>query len=66
MRSNFSIENDCRKNICKPKDRLATEYKNNIVYKIDCSNCEAIYFFESKRSLKSRSDKQKICHSFQL
>ena len=26
----------------------ATEDKNNIVYEIDCSNCEAIYFGESK------------------
>ena len=40
-----------RKLVCKPKDRVATEDKNNIVYKIDCSNCQAVYFGESKRSL---------------
>ena len=40
----------------KPKDRVATEDKNNIVYEIDCSNCQAVYFGESKRSLKSRLD----------
>ena len=45
--------------LCKPKDRVATEDKNNIVYEIDCSNSEAVYFGESKRSLKSRSDEQK-------
>ena len=44
---------------CKPKDQVATEDKNNIVYEIDCSNCEAVYFDESKRSLKSRSDEHK-------
>ena len=44
---------------CKPKDRVATEDKNNIVYEIDCSNCQAVYFGESKRSLKSRSDEYK-------
>ena len=45
--------------LCKPKDRVATEDKNNIVYEIDCSNCEAVYFGESKRSLKSPSDEHK-------
>ena len=38
---------------------LAAEDKNNIVYKIDCSNCKAVYFGESKRSLKLRSDEHK-------
>ena len=46
-------------NLCKPKDQIATEDKNNIVYEIDCSNCQAVYFGESKRSLKSRSDEHK-------
>ena len=48
-----------RKLLFKPKGRVATVVKNNIVYEIDCSNCEAVYFGESKRSLKSRSDKHK-------
>ena len=29
---------------------------NDIVYEIDCSNCQAIYFGESKLPLKSRPD----------
>ena len=45
--------------LCKPKDRVATQDKNNIVYEIDCSNCKAVYFGESKRSLKLRSDEHK-------
>ena len=48
-----------RKLLCKAKDRVATEDKHNIVYEIDCSNCEAVYFGESKRSLKWHSDEQK-------
>ena len=48
-----------RKLLCKPKDRVDSEDKNNIVYEIDCSNCESAYFGESKRSLKSRSDEHK-------
>ena len=57
--STFYTENNFRKLVSKPKDRVATEDKNNIVYKIDCSNCEAVYFSESKRSLKSRVDELK-------
>ena len=59
IRSTFYTENTLRKLLCKPKDQVATEDKNNIVYEIDCSNCEAVYFGESKQSLKSRSDEHK-------
>ena len=59
IRLTFCTENTLRKLLCKPKDRVATEDKDNIVYEIDCSNCEAVYFGESKRSLKSRSDERK-------
>ena len=60
--STFYSESTCKSNCkpdCKPKDRLAKEYKNIIVYKINCSNSEAIYFGVSKRSLKLRSDELK-------
>ena len=50
-----------RKLLSKPKDRVATEDKNNIVYENDCSNCETVYFSELKRSLKSHSDENKRC-----
>ena len=43
----------------KLKDQVAREDKINIVYEIHCSNCQAVYFGESKRSLKSSSDEQK-------
>ena len=52
IRSTFYTENALRKLLCKPKDRVATEDKNNIVYDMNCSNWEAVYFGESKRSLK--------------
>ena len=47
------------KPLFKPKDRVATEDKNNIVYEIDCSNSKAVYFDESERSLKLPSDEDK-------
>ena len=59
IRSTFYTEMTLRKLLCKPKDRVATEDKNNIVYEIDCSNCQAVYFGESKWSLKSHSDEHK-------
>ena len=65
IRSTFYTESTLRKFLCKPKDGVATEDKNNIVYETDCSNCEAVYFGESKWSLKSRLDEHrsvKNCH----
>ena len=59
IRSTFYIEYTLRKLLCKPKDQVATEDKNNILYEIDCSNCEAVYFGESKQSLKLLSDEHK-------
>ena len=59
IKMTFYTEMTLHKLLCKPKDRVATEDKNNIVYEIDCSNCQAVYFGESKRSLKSRSDEHK-------
>ena len=59
VRSTFYTENTLHKLFFKHKDGVATEDKNNIAYEIDCSNCEAIYFGESKWSLKSRSYEHK-------
>ena len=59
IRSAFCTENTLRKLLCKPNDRLVTEGKNIIVYQIDRSNCETVYFRESKRSLKLHSDEHK-------
>ena len=55
IRSTFYTESTLFNVLCKPKDRVVTDDKNNIVYEIDCSNCEAVYFGESKRSLISLS-----------
>ena len=35
----------------KIRSFFATEDKNDIVYEIDCTNCEALYLGESKKSL---------------
>ena len=59
IRSTFYTESTLHKLLCKPKVRVAREDKNNIVHEINCSNCETVYFGESKRSLKSRSHEHK-------
>ena len=59
IRSTFYTKSTLRKFLCKLKGRVATEDKSNIVYEIHCSNCGTVYFGESKRSLKSRSDEHK-------
>ena len=43
-RSTFYIESTLCELICKSKDRVNTENKNNIGYEIDYSNCEAVYW----------------------
>ena len=52
--SPFYIENTLHKLLCKPKSSVTTEQKISIVYKVHCTNCQAVYFGESKRSFKSR------------
>ena len=59
IRSTFYTEKALRKLLCKPNNRVATEVKNNIVYEIGYRNCEAVYFSEPKRFLKSHSDEHK-------
>ena len=59
IRSTFYTESTLCKLLCKLKDRVATEDKNNITYEIGCSNCKFFYLSESKRCLKSSSDGHK-------
>ena len=42
IRSTLYTENTLRKFLCKPKDRVATEDKNNIAYEIDCTIKQSI------------------------
>ena len=44
IRSIFYTDKFLFKLLCKPKDSVATGDKNNIVYEIDCSNCETVSF----------------------
>ena len=45
-----------RKLLCKPKHRVVIEDKSNIFYEIVYGNFDAVFFGESKKSLKMCSD----------
>lgn len=59
LRSSFYTGNTLRKLPCKLKHPVATEDKSHIVYEINCSYSEAVFFGKSRRSLKSRSDEHR-------
>ena len=61
----FYTESTLCKLLCKPKDWVAIEDKN-LVFEIDFSNCEAIYFGEFKQSLKLPLGEHMICQELQL
>ena len=44
-----------RKCLSNPKDKVNLDKQNNIVYKIPCQDCNAVYIGETKRSFKQRS-----------
>ena len=58
-RSTFHNKTNFHKLYCKPKDQVATGDENNIVYEINCSSNNMVYFSESKRFSKSLPDEQK-------
>ena len=65
IRLTFYTEKTLHKLLYKPKDWVATEDKNNIVYEIDSRNCWAVYFEwrsgKHKRSVRnSNCDKNEI------
>ena len=37
-----------------PKDSIPTEKKQNIIYKLDCKDCDAVYIGEPKRAYQTR------------
>jgi len=50
----FSCLNKLNKFIKVHKDMLSTTTRSNVVYKIECSNCDASYVGQTKRLLKDR------------
>ena len=55
FRCTFYSSDTLRKSISNPKDKIDEGKQNNIVYKIPCGDCNAVYIGESKRSFDQRS-----------
>ena len=61
----FKCVNKFSKFITLGKDPIQTNDRNNIVYKINCSNCNCCYVGQSSRSLKIRVNEHKRdCKNF--
>ena len=50
IKSTFYTATTLRKILPSPKDPIPTEKKHNIIYKLDCKDCDAVYIGESKRA----------------
>ena len=48
--------NNLSKFIIRGKDRTTKIIENNVVYKINCNNCDSSYVGQSKRQLQERLD----------
>ena len=55
FRCTFYSSDTLRKTLSNPKDKIEKGKQNNIVYKIPCADCNAVYIGESKRSFDQRS-----------
>ncbi|EFN60538.1 hypothetical protein EAG_15774, partial [Camponotus floridanus] len=53
------ITNKLNKFICLHKDRLPLEYWTNVVYRINCINCDASYVGQTRRKLSTRIKEHK-------
>ncbi|XP_071580435.1 uncharacterized protein [Temnothorax nylanderi] len=54
LKALYTIPKKLNSVIKRGKDRLTTSKETNIVYQIDCGNCEASYIGQTKRHLETR------------
>ena len=55
IKSTFYTATTLRKILPSPKDPIPTEKKHNIIYKLGCKDCDAVYIGESKRAYQTRT-----------
>jgi hypothetical protein len=58
VRVSFQPAHTLQQEIPKPKDKLDTNRRRDIVYKIECSVCEFTYYGQTNRALKTRINKE--------
>ena len=54
IKSTFYTATTLHKILPSPKDPIPTEEKHNVIYKLDCKDCGAVYIGESKRAYQTR------------
>ena len=54
IKSTFYTTTTLCKVLPSPKDPIPTDKKHNIIYKLDCKDCDAVYIGESKRAYQTR------------
>ena len=55
IKCSFHSSTTLRRFLSKPKDGVPIEQQNNVVYKIPCSDCPAVYIGDTKRSFGTRA-----------
>ena len=56
MKTTFYTPTTLRSLLSKPKDPIPKEDGNNVIYQLDCKDCEAVYVGETKRTLNIRTN----------
>ena len=56
IKSTFYTPTTLRSLLSKPKDPIPKVDRNNVIYQLDCKNCEAVYVGETKRTLNIGSN----------
>ena len=54
IKCSFHSPTTLRRFLSKPKDQVPIEEQNNVIYKIPCGDCQAVYIGETKRSFGTR------------
>ena len=54
IKSTFYTTTTLHKILPSPKDPIPTEKTHNIIYKLDCKDCDDVYIGESKRAYQTR------------
>ena len=56
IKTTFYTPTSLRSLLSKPKDPVPKEDRNNVIYQLDCKDCEAVYVGETKRTLNIRTN----------
>ena len=56
IKTTFYTPTTLRSLLSKPKDPISKEDRNNVIHKLDCKDCQAVYVGETKRTLNMKTN----------